>query len=549
MGHSAANLEGLETQADIPHRNGSIMHLRTRTTRADHGRPTAGPRRHGPVHRRLLTGAWMVVLLVVGTLVVPTGPLATGRAAAASVANDVASVQNLYANDLLARVNAERAARTSPGQPIPSLVMDAGLNSAAQAWADHIASTGVVQDPPLAGCGSSPSSSQLCVMAGNAGDSGAGFWPGDGSDGMESEYMNSAGHRQNMLNAGYDTVGLGVACNGGQAWTVELFGYAYGNLGPVLSRQAAQNAVEGNPVPPGPSVAGVNTGVPVYCPGQVMGPNGQVTSGGGQFPYPYPVPAVAGEPASPPASALGRFVGIAATNGDQGYWLAEADGGVSPHGTAVAYGSMLGKPLSAPIAHIVGTPDGNGYWLVAADGGIFNFGDAGFYGSMGASPLNAPVVDMTPTSDGRGYWLVASDGGIFAFGDAAFHGSMGGVPLNAPVVGMASTPGGNGYWLVARDGGIFAFGEAGFHGSTGGLSLNAPVVGMAPDATGSGYWLVGSDGGIFAFGSAPFQGSAGSLTLQAPVAGMAPDLTTDGYWLVGSDGGVFAYDTPFFGAG
>ena len=151
----------------------------------------------------------MVVLLVAGTLVVPTGPFGPGRAAAASVANDVASVQNLYANDLLARVNAERAARTSPGQPIPPLVMDAGLNSAAQAWADHIASTGVVQDPPLAGCGSTPSSTQLCVMAGNAGDSGTGFWPGDGSDGMESEYMNSAGHRQNMLNAGYDTVGLG----------------------------------------------------------------------------------------------------------------------------------------------------------------------------------------------------------------------------------------------------------------------------------------------------------------------------------------------------
>src|ERR1035437_8647327 len=103
MGHSAANFEGLETQPDISHRNGSIMHLTTRTTRADHGRPTAGPRRRGPALRRLLTGAWMVVLLVAGTLVVPTGPLAAGRAAAAAGANDVASVQNLYANDLLDR--------------------------------------------------------------------------------------------------------------------------------------------------------------------------------------------------------------------------------------------------------------------------------------------------------------------------------------------------------------------------------------------------------------------------------------------------------------
>ena len=84
--------------------------------------------------------------LVATTLVAPAGPLAAGRAAAAPVAHDVASVENLYANDLLARVNAERAARTSPGQPIPPLTMDGGLDAAAQAWADHIASTGVVQD-------------------------------------------------------------------------------------------------------------------------------------------------------------------------------------------------------------------------------------------------------------------------------------------------------------------------------------------------------------------------------------------------------------------
>ncbi|HEY5109504.1 MAG TPA: CAP domain-containing protein, partial [Acidimicrobiales bacterium] len=349
----------------------------------------------------------MLALLVAGSAVVPVGPLGSGRAAAAPVAHDLASVENLYATDLLARVNAERAARTGPGQPIPALLMDAGLNAAAQAWANYIASTGVVQDAPLAGCGANPSPSQLCVLAANAGNSGNGFWPGDGSDGMESDYMNSTGHRQNMLNAGYDTVGLGVACSGGQAWTVELFGFTYGTLGPALSREAAQNAAEGNPVPPGPAVAGTNTGAPVYCPGQTMGPNGAVTPTGGQYPYPYPVPAVPGEPLPAPPPPPDPFVGMAAAAGDQGYWLAKADGNVSPHGSAPSYGSMLGKSLAAPITHIVGTPDGRGYWLVGADGGIFTFGDAGFYGSMGGLALNAQVVDMAPTQDGRGYWLVA----------------------------------------------------------------------------------------------------------------------------------------------
>ncbi len=490
----------------------------------------------------------MVASLAVLGVLVPAGPLAATRAAASTPAPDLASVQALYAADLLARTNAERAVRSSAGQPVPPLTMVAGLNAAAQAWSNYIASTGVVEDPPLSGCGSDPTPDQMCVLAANSGDTGNGYWPGDGSDGMEADYMSSAGHRQNMLNAGYESVGIGVTCSGGQAFTVELFGYSYGNLGLAESLQATQDAVEGDPVPAGPTVAGVQTGVPVYCPGQTVGPGGATTATGGQYAYPYAVPPVPGEPL-PAAPAPIPYVGIAASAGDTGYWEAKADGTVVAHGTAVDYGSMAGQPLAAPITHIVATPDGHGYWLVAADGGIFSFGDAAFYGSMGGLHLDAPVVDMAPTPDGHGYWLVGSDGGIFAFGDAAFHGSMGGLPLNAPVVAMASDATGDGYWLVGSDGGIFAFGDATFHGSMGGVPLNAPVVGMASDASGHGYWLVASDGGIFAFGDAPFDGSAGSLALDAPVVAMATDRSSGGYWLGAADGGVFAFDAPFEGAG
>ena len=242
----------------------------------------------------------------------------------------------------------------------------------------------------------------------------------------------------------------------------------------------------------------------------------------------------------------GPVTGIAAPPSGSGYWLSDAEGGVSAHGVP-AYGSMAGTALNAPISHIVSTPDGGGYWLVAADGGTFSFGDARFYGSMGGRPLNAPVVNMAPTPDGGGYWLVASDGGVFAFGDARFLGSMGGRRLNAPVVGMAADPKTGGYWLVASDGGIFSFG-APFMGSTGAIHLQQSVNGMAVSGGGSGYWLVASDGGIFAFGSAPFWGSTGSLRLAAPIVGMAADDPTGGYWLVGTDGGVFSYNAPFFGA-
>jgi hypothetical protein len=47
-------------------------------------------------------------------------------------------------------------------------------------------------------------------------------------------------------------------------------------------------------------------------------------------------------------------------------------------GSAINYGSMAGKALSAPIVAIVAAPDGKGYWLVAKDGGVFSFGSAHF---------------------------------------------------------------------------------------------------------------------------------------------------------------------------
>jgi hypothetical protein len=527
-------------------------------SRAESGTETTAPNRLGPV----AAVAALVVLLgctlvgctsqandasgagkarIVNPTVNPTNNKSgTAKGKTTGLGAVVPGVENVYAEDLVARINAERAARSSAGVPVPQLQVDPQIQAEAQAWSAQMASTGTVQDPTLPAC--DEVAAQVCVLAANSGDTGYGFWPGDGSDGMNGDYMDSAMHRQNELGAAYNMVGVGVTCADNQAWTVEMFGYSYGDLPSAYAREQTQNLYQGDPVPATPVVAGSPSGDPVYCPGQTYGPNNEVTTTGGQYPYPYPVPSVPNEPNVAAASV----VSVAATPNGGGYWMARADGSVVTEGNAHNYGSMAGTPLAAPIAHLVPTPDGKGYWLVAGDGGIFAFGDAGFHGSMGGRPLNAPVVDLAPTANGKGYWLVGSDGGIFAFGDAKFQGSMGGLPLNQPVVGLAADNATGGYWLVASDGGIFAY-HAPFYGSTGAITLNEPINGMAPTTSGSGYWMVGGDGGIFAFGHAAFHGSTGSLVLAAPIVGMAVDRATGGYWLAGSDGGIFAFNAPFFG--
>src|ERR1700722_6877760 len=196
----------------------------------------------------------------------------------------------------------------------------------------------------------------------------------------------------------------------------------------------------------------------------------------------------------------GSYVGIAATPGNLGYFMAQAGGGIAVAGNATDKGMPFGT--SPPATVSVASAGSGGYWVATADGGVWAFG-APFFGSMGGTPLNAPVVGIAATPDDGGYWLVASDGGVFSFGDAKFFGSVpGALPpgasLNQPVVGVASSQDGLGYWMVARDGGIFAFGDAHFWGSMGGVHLNKPVVGMTGNTTG-GYCLPDPDGGGLSF--------------------------------------------------
>ena len=292
----------------------------------------------------------MAALAVISTLLASGGYALTMHSATAATTwssstpiQSVAAIEGLYGQDLVARINAERAARNTSAVQVPQLQVDAQLQADAQLWSEHMAATGTVADPTLPPC--DQQTDQVCILAANSGDTGYGYWPGDGSDGMNGAYMASAWHRQNQLGAAYNLVGVGVTCSGNQAWTVELFGYTYGDLPSAYARENIQNVFQGDPVSSAPVVAGAPSGDPVYCPGQTYGPNNAVTSTGGQFAYPYPVPSVPGEPNAAPAPV----VGMAATPNSLGYWVVRSDGSISTLGNARNYGSMAsGAPAIDP---------------------------------------------------------------------------------------------------------------------------------------------------------------------------------------------------------
>ena len=177
-----------------------------------------------------------------------------------------------------------------PGCRFPNFRSTRQLQADAQAWSAHMAATGSVADPTLPPC--DEQANQVCVLAANSGNTGYGFWPGDGSDGMNGDYMESAAHRQNQLGAAYNLVGVGVTCSANQAWTVELFGYTYGDLPSAYARENSQNVFQGDPVPSTPMVAGAPSGDSGLLPGTDL--RSQRRGHPDRRPVPVPVPGAVG---------------------------------------------------------------------------------------------------------------------------------------------------------------------------------------------------------------------------------------------------------------
>ncbi len=128
-------------------------------------------------------------------------------AAAVATMMLLASCMSPEASDAADRLNADRAA-----YGMPRLVSNDMLNAKAQAWAERLARENTLYHSNLA----DGIYSRWCALGENVGYGGSIAI-------VENAYMNSPGHRANILNGSYRWVGTGVAWNGNKVFTVQEF--------------------------------------------------------------------------------------------------------------------------------------------------------------------------------------------------------------------------------------------------------------------------------------------------------------------------------------
>jgi uncharacterized protein YkwD len=147
-----------------------------------------------------------------------TSPTFPGRNLVAPTTSPPATTNaaTLIAQDLFQRLNAERKARG-----LKELTLDPSLANMALDWSRHMAATGVFAHRDLAAASGLPGIAKYAALGENI------AW----AEGFQSEalqlhkgWMQSDGHRANMLQPGFDAVGIGVVCANGRAWATEDFG-------------------------------------------------------------------------------------------------------------------------------------------------------------------------------------------------------------------------------------------------------------------------------------------------------------------------------------
>jgi uncharacterized protein YkwD len=129
--------------------------------------------------------------------------------------------------DLFQRLNAERRARG-----LAELDWDADLARMAADWSARMARTGDFSHRDLGAAGGLPGMSKFSALGENI--AWVEGYPSMGNQ-LHVGWMKSEGHRANMLQRGFDSVGIGVVCSGGRAWATQNFGRLDSSNAPSMS--------------------------------------------------------------------------------------------------------------------------------------------------------------------------------------------------------------------------------------------------------------------------------------------------------------------------
>jgi uncharacterized protein YkwD len=175
----------------------------------------------------------------------PTAPVGGGPRPAPKASDQPASVQaapgrpsttaEAIARNLFTRVNAERKARG-----LAPLAWSDDLAKLASDWSGQMARTGRFVHRDLDEARGRPGIGQYSALGENI------AWVrGYEDDGYELHigWMRSDGHRRNLLQPGFDTVGIGVVCSGGKAWATQNFGRLSASAPPLTDSTPATEPV------------------------------------------------------------------------------------------------------------------------------------------------------------------------------------------------------------------------------------------------------------------------------------------------------------------
>jgi uncharacterized protein YkwD len=142
-------------------------------------------------------------------------PTAAPTTAGAPAAGNRSTAQKL-ASDLFDRLNAERRARG-----LAALDWDGDLARVAADWSAEMAGSGNFRHRDLGAAGRLPGMAKFSALGENI--AWVEGYPSMGNQ-LHVGWMRSEGHRANMLQRGFDSVGIGVVCSGGRAWATQNFG-------------------------------------------------------------------------------------------------------------------------------------------------------------------------------------------------------------------------------------------------------------------------------------------------------------------------------------